>query len=143
MLPTSIEVVTLFADDLASTRRFYEEVFAPNVLFEDEAGAVLQFGGMAVNLLRIEDAPELVTPKLVGRLLDGPRVMFTVRVEDCRAAHAELVAKGVTFLNGPIDRPWGRRELRPLRIPLEMYGKSRRRFDSPHATSSNSVSEVC
>jgi uncharacterized glyoxalase superfamily protein PhnB len=35
--------------------------------------------------------------------------MFTVKVEDCNKAHAELVAKGIAFLNGPIDRPWGRR----------------------------------
>lgn len=109
MLPTAIEVVTLFVDDLDSTRRFYQEVFAPEVLFEDEAGAVLQFAGMAVNLLRIDDAPELVTPRQVGKAQDGPRVMFTVKVEDCRATDAELVAKGIAFLNGPIDRPWGRR----------------------------------
>jgi catechol 2,3-dioxygenase-like lactoylglutathione lyase family enzyme len=109
MLPTAIEVVTLFVDDLGSARSFYQEVFAPDVLFEDEAGAVLQFSGMAVNLLRIDDAPELVTPRQVGTPQDGPRVMFTVKVEDCRTAHAELVAKGIAFLNGPIDRPWGRR----------------------------------
>lgn len=109
MLPSAIEVVTLFVDDLEQTRRFYEEVFAPQVLFEDAAGAVLQFAGMAVNLLRIADAPELVTPRQVGARTDGPRVMFTVKVEDCRAAHAELTAKGIAFLNGPIDRPWGRR----------------------------------
>lgn len=109
MLPTAIEVVTVFVEDLGRARRFYQEVFAPVVLFEDEAGVVLQFAGMAVNILRIEDAPELVTPKQVGKPQDGPRVMFTVKVEDCRTAHAELVAKGVEFLNGPIDRPWGRR----------------------------------
>lgn len=109
MLPTSIEVVTLFVEDLDSARRFYQEVFAPDVLFEAEAGVVLQFAGMAVNLLRIEDAPELVTPMQVGKPQDGPRAMFTVKVENCSIAHAELVAKGVAFLNGPIDRPWGRR----------------------------------
>lgn len=109
MLPTAIEVVTLFVDDLDSARTFYREVFAPEVLFEDEAGAVLRFAGMAVNLLRIEEAPELVTPRPVGADQDGPRVMFTVKVEDCRAAYAELAAKGVAFLNGPIERPWGRR----------------------------------
>ena len=108
MLPAAIEVVTLFVDDLGSTRKFYEDVFAPDVLFEDEAGVVLRFAGMAVNLLRIENAPELVARKTVGTPKDGPRVMFTVKVEDCRKAHAELVAKGVAFLNGPIDRPWGR-----------------------------------
>jgi catechol 2,3-dioxygenase-like lactoylglutathione lyase family enzyme len=109
MLPTAIEVVTLFVDDLISTRKFYQDVFAPEVLFEDEAGAILQFAGMAVNLLRVEDAPELVTPRQVGTAKDGPRFMFTVKVEDCNKAHAELVAKGIAFLNGPIDRPWGRR----------------------------------
>lgn len=109
MLPPVIEVVTMFVEDLAATRRFYQEVFDPAVLFEDEACAVLQFAGMAVNLLRVENAPELVTPKSVGSPMGGPRVMFTINVEDCRAAHAELVAKGVAFLNGPIDRSWGRR----------------------------------
>lgn len=109
MLPAAIEVVTLFVDDLGSARKFYEDVFAPDVLFEDKAGAVLRFAGMAVNILRIENAPELVAPKTVGTPKDGPRVMFTAKVEDCRKAHAELVAKGVAFLNGPIDRPWGRR----------------------------------
>ena len=84
MLPTAIEVVTVFVEDLGRARRFYQEVFAPVVLFEDEAGVVLQFAGMAVNILRIEDAPELVTPKQVGKPQDGPRVMFTVKVEDCR-----------------------------------------------------------
>jgi catechol 2,3-dioxygenase-like lactoylglutathione lyase family enzyme len=109
MLPGAIEVVTIFVEDLGRSRKFYQDVFAPEVLFEDEVGAVLKFAGMAVNLLRIQDAPELIAPKQVGKPQDGPRVMFTVKVDDCRAAHAELVAKGVVFLNGPIDRPWGRR----------------------------------
>jgi catechol 2,3-dioxygenase-like lactoylglutathione lyase family enzyme len=109
MLPAAIEVVTLFVDDLGAARKFYDEVFAPEVLFESEDGAVLRFAGMAVNLLRIDQAPELVAPKRIGTLEDGPRLMFTVKVEDCRAAYEELVAKGVAFLNGPIDRPWGRR----------------------------------
>ncbi|HEY8944741.1 MAG TPA: VOC family protein [Polyangiaceae bacterium] len=109
MIPAAIEVVTLFVDDLDASRRFYEDVFAPDVLFEDEAGVVLAFAGMAVNLLRIDAAPELVTPRQVGTRDDGPRFMLTVKVADCRAAHDELVAKGVGFLNGPADRPWGRR----------------------------------
>ena len=108
-LPTAIEVVTLFVEDVGAARKFYQDVFAPDVLLEDEVGAVLQFAGMAVNILRVDNAPELVTPRQVGTAQDGSRFMLTVKVEDCRAAHAELVAKGVTFLNGPIDRPWGRR----------------------------------
>ena len=30
-----------------------------------------------------------------------------LRVEDCRKTHAELTAKGVTFLQEPADRPYG------------------------------------
>lgn len=30
---------------------------------------------------------------------------FTIRVEDCRAAHSELSARGATFLTPPISRP--------------------------------------
>lgn len=28
-------------------------------------------------------------------------------VPDCRAAHRELTARGVPFLQGPMDQPWG------------------------------------
>jgi catechol 2,3-dioxygenase-like lactoylglutathione lyase family enzyme len=30
-----------------------------------------------------------------------------LRVDDCRATHKELVAKGVTFVQEPADRPYG------------------------------------
>ena len=29
-----------------------------------------------------------------------------VAVPDCRAAHAELVARGATFLADPVEYPW-------------------------------------
>jgi catechol 2,3-dioxygenase-like lactoylglutathione lyase family enzyme len=109
MLPAAIEVLTLFVEDMASTRAFYEKVFAPEVVFEDEAGAVLRFSGMMVNLLQAESAPELVTPTPIGGPHGGPRMLVTVKVDDCDAACAELAGNGIALLNGPIDRPWGRR----------------------------------
>ena len=62
-----------------------------------------------INLLQAERAPTLVEPLPVGAAEAGPRMIFTVRVDDVIATVADLAGKGVTLLNGPIDRPWGRR----------------------------------
>ena len=37
----------------------------------------------------------------------GSRSVFTVKVGDGDAMCAELTARGVELLNGPMDRPWG------------------------------------
>ena len=35
------------------------------------------------------------------------RVQLTLPVDDVDAMCKELAARGVTLLNGPVDRPWG------------------------------------
>ena len=105
----AIEVVTLFVDDIAMTKAFYRKVFEPEILFEDGVSAVLQFNGAMINLLQASEAPELVTPQPVAAPGTGPRAMFTIRVDDVDAVCASLGSKGVAMLNGPVDRPWGRR----------------------------------
>ena len=62
---------------------------------------------MLVNLLRREEAPELVEPAAVAAAGSGPGVLLTLSVEDVDAAVAELAARGIELLNGPLDRPWG------------------------------------
>jgi lactoylglutathione lyase len=37
----------------------------------------------------------------------GSRVVFTLAVEDVAQMCADLRARGVELLNGPMDRPWG------------------------------------
>jgi lactoylglutathione lyase len=44
---------------------------------------------------------------VVVRLEAGSRAVFTIPVDDVDALCAELTARGVTLLNGPMDRPWG------------------------------------
>jgi uncharacterized glyoxalase superfamily protein PhnB len=34
-------------------------------------------------------------------------MQFTLSVDDVDAMCAELASRGVTLLNGPLDRPWG------------------------------------
>ena len=105
----AIEVVTLFVEDIAASKTFYGRVFEAEEVFGDAVSSVLQFDGAMINLLQADQAPELVTPVAVGAAGAGPRMMFTVRVDDADAVWADLAEKGVTLLNGPIDRPWGRR----------------------------------
>jgi catechol 2,3-dioxygenase-like lactoylglutathione lyase family enzyme len=105
----AIEVVTLFVTDIDATKAFYAKVFAAEVLFEDAVSAVLQFSGTMVNLLAASQAPELVTPSPVAAPGAGATMLLTVRVDNVDEACAELAALGVSLLNGPMDRPWGRR----------------------------------
>lgn len=105
----AIEVITLFVDDIDEAKSFYQRVFTPKVLFEDDVSAVLNFSGLLVNLLISSEAPELVTPLPVAASSSGSRMLLTIKVDDTDAVCAELNRLGITLLNGPIDRAWGRR----------------------------------
>ncbi|MBY3348877.1 VOC family protein [Rhizobium laguerreae] len=104
-----IEVVTLFVDDIDAAKAFYQKVFAPEVVYQDAVSSVLKFSGTMVNLLKITEAPQLVEPSTVAAPRSGARILLTIKVDDVDAVCAELRRLGVTLLNGPIDRPWGRR----------------------------------
>ena len=109
MLLDRIEVVTLFVDDIDEAKAFYQKVFAPEVVYEDAVSSVLKFSGTMINLLKVTEAPQLVEPSAVAAPGSGARVLLTIKVDAVDAVCAELRKLGVTLLNGPIDRPWGRR----------------------------------
>lgn len=106
-LPTNITAITLFVEDLAAARQFYAEVFELPVVFEDPQSAVFRFNGTLINLLDSAAAVELVAPAPVGDPQAGPRMVFTLAVEDVDVTCAQLTGRGVRLLNGPMDRPWG------------------------------------
>lgn len=105
--PGNISAITLFADDLTEARQFYIDIFELPVLFEDDSSAVFTFGTTLINLLATREAPDLIAPARVAEAEAGARSQFTLDVEDVDATAAELVGKGVTLINGPLDRPWG------------------------------------
>lgn len=105
--PTGIGAITLFVEDLAAAKRFYREVFGLPVKFEDDDSAVFDFGNTIINLLKASAARELIEPALVAPREGGSRLQLTIEVDDVDAMCAELAARGVQLLNGPIDRPWG------------------------------------
>ena len=105
--PDDIWAITVFVDDLEATKRFYSEVFGVPLVHEDEVSAAFKFPNTVVNLLQSSEAPELIGPAVVAPQEAGSRMQFTIRVGDVDAACAELAKRGVTLLNGPMDRPWG------------------------------------
>jgi catechol 2,3-dioxygenase-like lactoylglutathione lyase family enzyme len=109
MLLDRIEVVTLFVDDIDEAKAFYQKVFAPEIVYQDAVSSVLKFSGTMINLLKVTEAPQLVDPSAVAAPGSGARVLLTIKVDAVDAVCAELRKLGVTLLNGPIDRPWGRR----------------------------------
>lgn len=105
--PKGIGAVTLFVEDLGAAKQFYQRVFSLAVVFEDDASAVFKFGNTLVNLLKTTAAPELIEPAKLANRQAGSRFVFTIKVDDVDAKCAELTARGVNLLNGPLDRPWG------------------------------------
>jgi catechol 2,3-dioxygenase-like lactoylglutathione lyase family enzyme len=105
----SIGAITLFVEDLRSCKAFYEKVFAAAAVHEDENSAVFDFDGTLVNLLDVSEAHGLIAPAAVAGPEAGARVQLSIWVEDADATCAELRARGLALLSGPMDREWGKR----------------------------------
>ena len=93
--PSGISAITVFAEDLEATKRFYVEVFGLPIHYEDDASAVFDFGNTLINLLKVEEAHGLIAPAAVGQPEAGARIQFTITVDDVDATCADLVARGV------------------------------------------------
>lgn len=106
---SAVEVITLFVQDIKISRAFYDKVFARPVVYEDDVSFVLKFEDLMVNCLQVKEAHELVEPRQSSTAADQSHVLLTIRVEDADATCSTLRDLGVQLVNGPIDRPWGRR----------------------------------
>ncbi len=103
----SVDVITLFVEDLPRSKSFYQDVFGLPVAFEDENSAVFKFENTSINLLTRPAAHDLIEPGTVASREAGSRFQFTVHVDDVNAMCAELAQRGVALLNGPMNRWWG------------------------------------
>jgi catechol 2,3-dioxygenase-like lactoylglutathione lyase family enzyme len=104
-----LECITLFVEDLAGSKRFYLEIFDLKIVYEDPVSVIFKLESVMINLLRISEAPGLIVPAKVADSSAGQRLMFTVRVPNVDEVCGKLKTLGVQLLNGPQDRPWGRR----------------------------------
>jgi catechol 2,3-dioxygenase-like lactoylglutathione lyase family enzyme len=113
---SNISLVTVYCLDQEKTRDFYVE----NLNFETRTDVTMGEGFRWLTVGH-PSQPELeVTLMLPGPPLDDAAAAFIrgqlekgqmgglgLRVGNCREAHKELSAKGVTFLQEPADRPYG------------------------------------
>ena len=115
----SIGAITLFIEDRARSKAFYETVFDVPLLNEDEDSVAFTFEHLVVNLLVDRAAPDLIGPARVATRQAGARFQLTIWVDDTDAVCAELASRGVALLNGPDESRLGRsyRRLRRPRRP--------------------------
>ena len=107
-----LECITLFVEDLMVSKKFYHEIFGLKIIYEDADSCVVRLNNLMLNLLKIANAATLVAPFQVAKSNISSlssRMIFTIKVTSVDQVIEELRGFGVTMLNGPFDRPWGRR----------------------------------
>jgi catechol 2,3-dioxygenase-like lactoylglutathione lyase family enzyme len=112
---TNVSLATVYCLDQDATRDFYVDVLG----FELRSDVTM--GGFRWVTVGHPSQPELdITLMTPGPPLDDDAAEFIrrqlgkgqmgglgLRVDDCRATHKDLSAKGVEFLQEPADRPYG------------------------------------
>ena len=106
---TGFSALTLFVEDVPAAAAFYRDVLRLPVLFQDDVSTVLALGPTVLNVLAVGAAGPAVAPSRPAAVGDVPRMLLTLWVDDADAACRELQGRGVVLLNGPVDRPWGKR----------------------------------
>lgn len=104
-----LSAISLFVEDLHAAKIFYREVFGVAAVFEDESSAAFRFENVIINLLRVENAGEIIEPGVVAAPDSGSRFQLSLWVDDVDAVCQRLQKHGVTLLAGPKNRPWGMR----------------------------------
>lgn len=111
VFPTNATDLTLLLviSDLARSVAWYRDVLGAEVIGEyGGTSAVLRFVGSWLLLVSGGD-PTADKPTVTMAPPAEPDLAsaeLIVAVPDCRAAHAELIARGAVFLAEPVEYPW-------------------------------------
>jgi lactoylglutathione lyase len=104
---SSVDAITLFAEDLDAVKAFFADVVELPVAYEDSDSVVYRIGDLMLNYLVVAEADDLVGPAPVGDASAGVRFQITLTVDDVAAVAARIEAAGAPLLRGPEVRPWG------------------------------------
>jgi catechol 2,3-dioxygenase-like lactoylglutathione lyase family enzyme len=104
---SSVDAITLFAEDLDAVKAFFADVVELPVAYEDSDSVVYRIGDLMLNYLVAAEADDLVGPAPVGDASTGVRFQLTLTVDDVAAVAARIEAAGTALLRGPEVRPWG------------------------------------
>ena len=108
-VPAKIAAISLFVESIERSRIWYQTVFACTVDFEDDVSCVLKFENVLIILLLNSSAIDLLATATVATPFNETHAQFSIWFDNVDQTLAELASKGVSTLNGPIDRPWGLR----------------------------------
>jgi predicted enzyme related to lactoylglutathione lyase len=109
--------------DQDSAKAFYMEKLGFEVRFDISMGEEFEGAGAGFRWLTVgsKEQPDLqlilascdmgrspdAAQQLRALVASGGMAVGVMRTPDCRASHEELSEKGVTFLSGPAERPYG------------------------------------
>ena len=99
----------MFVEDVDEVKAFHRDVLGLRAMYEDDVSTVFALGGTMLNVLAVTAAAEAVAPARPAAVGDVPRMLLSLWVEDVDAVCRDLQERGVVLLNGPVDRPWGKR----------------------------------
>ena len=105
--PKAIGAITLFVEDLAAAKEFYGTSSACRSCSRMPTRRSSGSGPRSSTCSQPAQRRELIEPGAVAPRDAGSRFQLTIEVDDVDALCAELTRRGVTLLNGPVDRPWG------------------------------------
>lgn len=108
-LLSGLGAITILVQDVAQVRTFYGDVLGLSLLDQSDVHATFGFGNTMLNFLHESEGPGLIGPAAVAPATVGTRTQLTVFVVNVDAVIAALAAHGISLLNGPFDRPWGKR----------------------------------
>jgi catechol 2,3-dioxygenase-like lactoylglutathione lyase family enzyme len=101
--------LTLFVDDVETVAAFYRDVLDLEEIHQDDVSTVFRLGSTLVNVLAVSAAGSLVEPVAAAPAGVTAQMLLSLWVDDVDSTCADLARRGVTLLNGPVDRPWGKR----------------------------------
>ena len=106
--------IAIAAEDYDGAMRFFGEALGLPLVRQwgegDGRGALLEAGRATVEILAKAEADRIDMVE-VGRPVGAP-IRVAMEVADSPATAAALEASGGTRLGGPIDTPWGHRNVR-------------------------------
>jgi lactoylglutathione lyase len=104
----SVNVITLFVEDVQRSKEFYERVFEVAAADEEEGTVIFKFDNLFLRLLtRGEAEKQMLGQVPLAEPDSGASVLLATFVDDAVAVCADLAERGVSIVFGPVDRPWG------------------------------------
>lgn len=120
---TRVSHTSVFVLDQDSAKAFYTEKLGFEERFDITMGEEFEGTGAGFRWLTVgpRDQPDLplilsscemgrspeTAPQLRALVAGGSMGIGVMTTDDCRRTYEELVAKGVTFLSEPAERPYG------------------------------------